>query len=92
MVARESERLDSATYLGPVPVSVSLNSNPSRTNRRATLDTIMNNPASRGVSPQAEGVSPPDPGSLNRNSLTAEDGQRKSRIGGMFKKIFMKDE
>ncbi|KAG2830034.1 hypothetical protein PC112_g7867 [Phytophthora cactorum] len=95
-VTRESEhrehRSDTATSMGPVPVSVSVSANPSRTERRATLDTIMNNPVQRGVSPHAEGMSPPDRGSLNRNSLNGEDGPRKSRIGGMFKKMFKKDE
>ncbi|KAG6615516.1 myosin-like protein [Phytophthora cinnamomi] len=93
---RESEhrdkRSDTATSLGAVPVSVSVNSNPTRNERRATLDTIMNNPVPHGVSPQGEGMSPPDRGSLNRSSLYSEDGHRKSRIGGMFKKMFKKDE
>ncbi|ETP34617.1 hypothetical protein F442_17095 [Phytophthora nicotianae P10297] len=95
-VTRESEnrehRSDTATSMGPVPVSVSVSSNPSRNERRATLDTIMNNPVQRGISPHAEGMSPPDRGSLNRNSLNGEDGHRKSRIGGMFKKMFKKEE
>eukprot|EP00644_Phytophthora_capsici_P008605 jgi/Phyca11/7562/fgenesh1_pm.PHYCAscaffold_20_\ len=87
-------RSDTATSMGPVPVSVSVTGIPSRTERRATLDTIMNNPVPRGSSPHAEGMSPPDRGSgnLNRNSLYGEDGHRKSRIGGMFKKMFKKDE
>ncbi|CAH0481974.1 unnamed protein product [Peronospora belbahrii] len=83
-------RLDTATYLGPVPVSVSFSSNSSHVERRATLDTIMNNSVPRGVSPQAEEMSPSDRGSFN--NLTAENGHRKSRIGGMFKKMFKKDE
>jgi hypothetical protein len=97
-MARESEnrenRSDTATSMGPVPVSVSLSSNPTRSERRATLDTIMNNPLPRGVSPHAEGMSPPERTSLvnGRNSLYAEDGHRKSRIGGMFKKMFKKEE
>ncbi|KAK1928794.1 hypothetical protein P3T76_015732 [Phytophthora citrophthora] len=97
VTSRESDnrehRSDTATSMGPVPVSVSITGMPSRTERRATLDTIMNNPV-RGASPQAEGMSPPDRGSgnLNRNSLYGEDGHRKSRIGGMFKKMFKKDE
>ncbi|KAE9048196.1 Unconventional myosin-Va [Phytophthora rubi] len=86
------KRSDTATSLGTVPVSVSMNSNPARTDRRATLDTIMNNPVPHGASPQGEGMSPPDRGSLNRGSLHSDDGHRKSRIGGMFKKMFKKDE
>lgn len=93
---RESEyrdkRSDTATSLGTVPVSVAVGSNPTRNERRATLDTIMNNPVPQGVSPQGEGISPPDRGSLNRSSVYSDDGHRKSRIGGMFKKMFKKDE
>ncbi|GMF43417.1 unnamed protein product [Phytophthora fragariaefolia] len=93
---RDSEqrenRSDTVTSLGAVPVSVSVSSNPTRTERRATLDTIMNNPVPHGVSPQGEGMSPPDRGSLNRGSVYSDDGHRKSRIGGMFKKMFKKEE
>ncbi|RLN68282.1 hypothetical protein BBJ29_000830 [Phytophthora kernoviae] len=88
-------RSDTVGSMGPVPVSVSINANPARTERRATLDTIMNNPVPRGLSPGGEGLSPPEVdqrGSGNRNSLYGEDGHRKSRIGGMFKKMFKKDE
>ncbi|KAG7397110.1 hypothetical protein PHYBOEH_001261 [Phytophthora boehmeriae] len=80
---RES-RSDTVGSMGPVPVSVSINANPGRTERRATLDTIMNNPVPRGLSPGGEGMSPPEAdqrGSGNRNSLYGEDGHRKSRIG-----------
>ncbi|RLN74255.1 hypothetical protein BBJ28_00009013 [Nothophytophthora sp. Chile5] len=93
------ERSDTVGSMGTVPVSVSVNANPTRLERRATLDTIMNNPVQHGASPPGEGMSPPEAdrrASLlpngNRNSVYMEDGHRKSRIGGMFKKMFKKDE
>ena len=83
------KRSETTTAIGSVPLSASHNSNMSRTERRATLDTIMNESV---PPPHLEGMSPPDRGSLNRSSLSADESHRKSRIGGMFKKMFKKDE
>ncbi|KAI9913229.1 hypothetical protein PsorP6_005924 [Peronosclerospora sorghi] len=87
--AKESEnredRSDTATSLGPVPVSVSLSSDPDRTERDSVLNLAIDNQVQYGASPHAEGSNFTD-------SLITEDNQRKSRIGGMFKKMFKKDE
>uniref|UniRef100_A0AAV1VD06 Myosin motor domain-containing protein n=1 Tax=Peronospora matthiolae TaxID=2874970 RepID=A0AAV1VD06_9STRA len=92
-VAKVSEnrenRSETTTAIGSVPLSTSHSSNMSRTERRATLDTIMNESV---PPPHLEGISPPGRGSLNRSSLSADESHRKSRIGGMFKKMFKKDE
>ncbi|CEG46908.1 myosinlike protein [Plasmopara halstedii] len=67
-------------------VSVSIGSDPSRTERRTISDSINKNSITRGNSPQAESMSPTD------SNLNGDDGHRKSRIGGMFKKMFKKEE
>ncbi|TDH70457.1 hypothetical protein CCR75_003224 [Bremia lactucae] len=89
---RESRSL-TATSVDSPPVAVSIGSEPSHTERRATLDTIAHNSMHHGDSPQqADSLGSPDQSALNRSTSYAEDSHRKSRIGGMFKKMFKKEE
>lgn len=86
--------------MGNVPVSVSVNPAPRQYERRSTLDQIMNNPVPRGgggMYPDEEMHEEPRGSYVpngNRGSVYDDEhgGHRKSRIGGMFKKMFKKDE
>lgn len=74
-----------------------------RVERRATLDNIMNNPLPRGASeeptasttstgPESRASYIPNGGGHRSSGYYEDDRHRKSRIGGMFKKMFKKDE
>lgn len=93
MAIRESgNRSNTVTSMDSVSVPVSIGFNAYGTERRATLDTINKNLVTRASSPSVESGSPPDRGGLSRSSLIGDDNARKSRIGGMFKKMFKKEE
>lgn len=99
------QRSDTDVSTGPVPVSVSVNPTPRAYERRSTIDNIMNNPVPRGEPKAADNHDEFDNhedargsyipnGGGNRGSVYYDENghHRKSRIGGMFKKMFKKDE
>lgn len=98
-------RSDTIGSTGPVPVSVGNPSSngPTRMERRSTIDSIMNNPVRQqynaGGDQQQFLESSGDDDRVSylqsgRQSMYYDEASshRKSRIGGMFKKMFKKDE
>jgi hypothetical protein len=99
------QRSDTDVSIGPVPVSVSVNPTTRTYERRSTIDNIMNNPVTRGEPKHTDSHDDFDShedarasyipnGGGNRGSVYYDENghHRKSRIGGMFKKMFKKDE